>query len=66
MGVPGREMGNSEKKQVPQAAGQDRRRWAGPGTQSSCSQHLFPASPPQPAPGPEVLVVNPIHHLTPH
>ena len=42
MGVPGREMGNSEKKQVPQAAGQDRRRWAGPGTQSSCSQHQRP------------------------
>lgn len=42
MGVPGRVMGNSEEKQVPQAAGQDRWRWAEPGTQSSCSQHQRP------------------------
>lgn len=41
-GVPGRVMGNSEEKQVPQAAGQDRRRWAGPGTQSFYSQHQRP------------------------
>lgn len=41
-GVPGRVMGNSEEKQVPQAAGQDRPRWAGPGTQSFYSQHQRP------------------------
>ena len=43
MGVPGRVMGNSEEKQVPQAAGQDRQRWAGPGTQSSVPSTSVPS-----------------------